>query len=314
MPNKKRLGDMLVEAGELSLNDLNGALEEQRIHGGRLGQILVEKKLVAEQVLIRVLAQQLGLTPVRLSTASVDPRAVALVGRETAERYLIFAYELTGRERAEQVSLAMADPTDLTVVDEIAFNLSRRVRPMLASPAEIRGAIRRYYGGEPVVKEVPSWLMAPSDTPSDAAPADDLWEVTDAAEPPPVAVEPTQEASWDVAIEDEEMAAESESATTGPAESLTWAEAEMTPVGERAFEEVDLSAGAVSLEGVDPAPAPPVVVPEAMSEEAAAPLTLGDPRIMDALLRVLEKKGLVTWNEIAEELMAAEASPKTQDG
>jgi len=140
MPRKK-LGEMLVEAGVLTEQGLRAALNEQRRWGGTLGSKLVEMKLVPEAELVRVLSMQLSLPTIDLERTDVTPDVIALVPSELAhEHYLIpFAQPM------KFLDVAMADPTNLGVLDELRIRTQLNIRPYLAGPRMIERALARYY-------------------------------------------------------------------------------------------------------------------------------------------------------------------------
>jgi len=140
MPRKK-LGEMLVEAGVLSEQGLRAALNEQRKWGGTLGSKLVEMRLVPESELVRVLSAQLTMPTVDIDTLEVPPDVLTLVPSELAhEHYLIpFAQPM------KFLDVAMADPTNLGVLDELRIRTQLNIRPYLAGPHAIERALARYY-------------------------------------------------------------------------------------------------------------------------------------------------------------------------
>lgn len=139
---RKRLGEILVEAGVLDPDALRAALGEQRRWGGPLGQILVEMRLVSEEAMVRALAQQLNFPTVDLDATHVDPRALDLVSGELAEQHGVVPFAVQGKF----LDVAMADPTNLGIIDELRIRTRLNVRPYLAGPKMIERAIQRYYG------------------------------------------------------------------------------------------------------------------------------------------------------------------------
>jgi hypothetical protein len=138
---RKRLGEMLVEAGVLTEQGLRAALNEQRRWGGTLGSKLVDMKLVPESELVRVLSMQLSLPTIDLERTDIPPEIIALVPSELAhDHYLIpFAQPM------KFLDVAMADPTNLGVLDELRIRTQLNIRPYLAGPRMIERALARYY-------------------------------------------------------------------------------------------------------------------------------------------------------------------------
>jgi hypothetical protein len=148
---KKRLGEILMERGLIDSDQLNAALGHQRQWGMRLGTALVAKGFVAEGMLTRVLSESLGFPMVDLSRVVIDPKVIALVPRRTCEAHDVIPVgvkEEPGRRKV--LFLAMADPLNATVIDEIAFTNDCIVKPAIAQISSLEQAVRRYYLGQRV--------------------------------------------------------------------------------------------------------------------------------------------------------------------
>lgn len=148
---KKRLGEILMERGLIDADQLNAALGHQRQWGMRLGTALVAKGFVAEGVLTRVLSESLGFPMVDLSRVVIDPKVLGLVPRRTCEAHDVLPIgvkEEPGRRKV--LFLAMADPLNATVIDEIAFTNDCTIKPAIAQISSLEQAVRRYYLGQRV--------------------------------------------------------------------------------------------------------------------------------------------------------------------
>ena len=139
-----KLGRMLVEAGHLSEEQLQKALARQKTGGKKLGEFLVAEKLVDESVVLDLLSQQLGLPAIKLRPGLIDPLVVDIIDKELAERHLIipmFKVEDT-------LTVAMAEPQALLVVDDLERSTSLRLRPVIALAGNIKEYIKKYYAQE----------------------------------------------------------------------------------------------------------------------------------------------------------------------
>lgn len=146
MAPRKRLGEMLVEAGIIDEDQLHAALRHQRQWGGRIGAILVELKLASEEAIVDALAVKLGLEIARLDR--LEPyafeQAKGLVPREWAIRNRVFPIAAdTGH-----LVVAMSDPSNLALTDELAFRTGRRVKACIAGEHAIDAALRAHLGAE----------------------------------------------------------------------------------------------------------------------------------------------------------------------
>jgi type IV pilus assembly protein PilB len=146
MAVKKRLGEMLVEAGIIDNTQLHAALGHQRQWGGRLGAVLVELKLASEEAIVDALALKFGFEIARLDR--IEPyafeQARAFVPREYAGKNHVFPISAdTG-----VLTVAMSDPTNLALTDELAFRSGRRVKVCIAGENAIDAALRIHFGDD----------------------------------------------------------------------------------------------------------------------------------------------------------------------
>jgi len=146
---RKKLGDLLCEAGVLDEAQLAAALGHQRQWGGRLGSVLVQLNLIGEKALLDALSRQLALPTVTLGNVVVPVDVLTMVPREMCEEHLLLPWALTRNEKGvETLHVAMSDPTNLAVIDELAFRTGKRVQVEVASDRDVELAIRRYFYGE----------------------------------------------------------------------------------------------------------------------------------------------------------------------
>lgn len=145
---RRRLGELLIEAGLLDEPRLKAALSEQRKWGGRLGRTVVEMGFVDETAMCRVLAQQLKLGTIALDTEQLPERITEHLRLDLAERYGVFP--VSADRAARVLSVATSDPTNVESLQELEFATGLKVLPVVATASSIDRAIRRYYFGERV--------------------------------------------------------------------------------------------------------------------------------------------------------------------
>ena len=144
---KKRLGEMLIEAGVIDEHQLLSALGHQRKWGGKLGQALLDLKLATEPQIVSALSRKFGYPAVGLAAVAASPQldvALKLVPRELALRQTLLPIAAD----TSSITVVMADPSNIAVVDEISFRTGRRVKVALAGDREIAAAVRRLYFAE----------------------------------------------------------------------------------------------------------------------------------------------------------------------
>lgn len=147
---KIRLGDLLVQQGLITSSQLNSALQHQKRHPGyrKLGETILALKLVTEDEMLRTLARALEIKAIDLRKVSqVDPAALRVLDVGTAERELVLPLRFLQQGSSRRLQVAMADPTNLSAVDELQFRLGVTVEPCLSTISQLREAIRRFYRG-----------------------------------------------------------------------------------------------------------------------------------------------------------------------
>jgi type IV pilus assembly protein PilB len=139
----KRVGEVLVEDGHVTSDQLGKALAEQRKRGSMLGETLVEQGVIGPGVLVRSLAKTMGVPGVLLRHGLIDPSLMRLIGEEEAER--LRAIPLFKVRKT--LTVAMAEPQSLPTVDRLGRLTGLQIRPVLALDENIREYIKKYSGG-----------------------------------------------------------------------------------------------------------------------------------------------------------------------
>ncbi|HRI65273.1 MAG TPA: hypothetical protein PK156_13585, partial [Polyangium sp.] len=174
MPNARiRLGQLLVDAKLLRQSDLDEVLALQRNDGRRLGTLLLERGLVNETQLTQVLSHQLSIPWVQLVHIEFSRQLLNLVPHHVAERYcMVPIYVRHVRSQGKTLYVAMDDPSNDEGLRECEKHAGLPVKAMIAQPSDIRNAIRVYYG----TKSTPSMPPPPearASRTSGAAPSSD---------------------------------------------------------------------------------------------------------------------------------------------
>jgi type IV pilus assembly protein PilB len=172
----KQLGDILLEGGHVTQEQLAGAVEEQRRLGRSLGRVLVDMGMLTESQLVAALATQIGLKFVDLSDYPVDGSAVSRVPDMVCRRHnaLPIGYE-DGR-----LVVAMADPANVFAVDDIRSMTGMEVKPVVATKADVIAAINRYHRGDAELDDLTMAMEGNVDE------ADDLSSVKEIVEDAPI--------------------------------------------------------------------------------------------------------------------------------
>jgi type II secretory ATPase GspE/PulE/Tfp pilus assembly ATPase PilB-like protein len=141
-----RIGDLLVERGLISKDQLEVAFQEKAKSNKLLGELLVELGFITEQALSAVLAESSGFQRFVPGSTVVEAEALALLPKEAATRYRAFPVAFDGKT----LRLAMADIYDVLAIDKVKrfFPAGTDVQPLVCSDTEVQKAIDQYYGHE----------------------------------------------------------------------------------------------------------------------------------------------------------------------
>ncbi len=139
---RKKIGEILIEEGVLDETRLRAALIEQQRWGGPLGKMLVDMKLIDEGTLVEALSRQLSVPAVDLDALTIPRAVIDLVPADLAEHHSIVPIA----QPMKFLDIAMADPSNSGVIDELQIRTRLNVRPHLAGPKAIERALARYYG------------------------------------------------------------------------------------------------------------------------------------------------------------------------
>src|SRR5579885_1930230 len=140
---KKRLGEMLVDEGIITDEQLQEALHEQKIKGGRLEKILISQGYVTQDVIMAFVGTQLGIPHVNLLEIGDIPNDVVFsVPESIALNHCLIPIV----KKDKRLTVAMADPLNVFAIDDIKMMTGFEVDPAIASETEIKAMQAKYYG------------------------------------------------------------------------------------------------------------------------------------------------------------------------
>lgn len=145
MRERPKVGEILVQAGIIDEHQLAAALGEQTRWGRRLGMTLIKLGMVQEGHLVRALARQFDLPVASLAGKKIAPDVLALVPAKVACDHSVVPLFVKKEGPKAQLFLGMEEPSDLGVLDDLAFRTGMMIRPVMVGPTEIGEAIDRYY-------------------------------------------------------------------------------------------------------------------------------------------------------------------------
>src|SRR4051812_35547018 len=143
-PTSERIGDLLLREGLITREQLEKALAEQKQNGTRVGYNLIKLGYIQELELVRQLAKQYKMNAVDLSKFNVDPKIAKLIPTDLATKNLVIPLKRDGR----QLTVAMADPTNLGVLEDLKFITRYDIFPVIAGEFTLKTIIEKIYGKE----------------------------------------------------------------------------------------------------------------------------------------------------------------------
>ncbi len=139
----ERLGELLIKRNFITPEQLKKAVDEQKLKGGRLESSLVRLGFIKEDELLSFLSAQYRVPSVKISKMEINPSVIKLIPSSISKKYFIIPINRTG----PKLTVAMVDPSNIVVIDEIKFMTGFNVEPVVASETEIIDAVKKYYGG-----------------------------------------------------------------------------------------------------------------------------------------------------------------------
>lgn len=144
MPNKDSLliGQILIDKGLINSEQLEAGLKEQKITGDFICATLVKLGFISEDKIFEILSKQLNIPYIRLKAIDIDTSLIEKVPAKFASHYKIMPIEFKGN----LITIAMTDPLDIRILDDLRLLLGLEVKAVLASEIDIMDKIRQYYG------------------------------------------------------------------------------------------------------------------------------------------------------------------------
>ncbi len=148
---KKRIGDILLEEQLITQEQLEEALATAKDEKKKIGEAVVELGYATEQSIAEALSSQLGFEYVNLTSVTIPENVLNLIGENVLRRHLMIPYAFNPNNM-NQVLVAMADPMDMTAIDDFNIVTNLQVVPAVATSNDILLALDRYYGNTETMK------------------------------------------------------------------------------------------------------------------------------------------------------------------
>ncbi len=162
--SRRVIGDALIRAGVISEEQLKVFMQPENSKSEPLGKVLIEKGIISEEELLKTIEKELKVRRISLADYHFDAETVGLITADMARRHLVIPLQRKGH----QLVLAMADPLNLSAIDDVAMVTGEDVYPVLAAESEVLSAINLHYAihgeagtGRVEEKEAPAEKIRP---------------------------------------------------------------------------------------------------------------------------------------------------------
>ena len=143
---RKKIGEILIEEKLITEEQLSEALETQRLTGQKVGQILIDKGFIKENVLYKVLADKLGCKYVDLENYEINANVVTKISQTLAQKHKAVPIDIENNK----LKVAMSEPTNIIEIKKIMLYTNMKVVVYLASERQITAVINKYFGKQVV--------------------------------------------------------------------------------------------------------------------------------------------------------------------
>jgi len=137
----KQLGELLVERGIISTDQLEKALKVQKDKGGLIGQVLVALGFAKEEEIAQALTVQYGFPYLPLECYEINEDAIKLIPGNVAVQYNLIAIDKIG----DLLTIAMSNPLNFQAVEDIELLTKCKVQVFVSTMTDVNNAIKRYY-------------------------------------------------------------------------------------------------------------------------------------------------------------------------
>ncbi|KAI3348966.1 type II secretion system protein GspE [Clostridium botulinum] len=143
---KKRLGNILINAGKINSYQLQEALKSQKILGKKLGEILVDSNIITEEEIIESIEQQTGIKKVDLNTITFDNKSIAIIPKNLCSKYSLIPFGFDNNK----IKVAMSDPLNIYAIDDVAISTGFEIETFISKKNDIKKFIEIYYSSQQV--------------------------------------------------------------------------------------------------------------------------------------------------------------------
>jgi hypothetical protein len=137
----KQLGELLIEKGIITTEQLNKALAIQKERGGLIGQILVGLGYATEEEIAQALTVQYGFPYLPLSNYEIDSELMKLVPENVARQYCLIPIDKIGNN----LTIAMGNPLNIQAVEDVELITNCKIQIFVSTITDVNSVIDKYY-------------------------------------------------------------------------------------------------------------------------------------------------------------------------
>lgn len=137
----KQLGDLLIERGIITRENLDKALKIQKERGGLLGDILVSLGCTTEEHIVQAITVQYGFPYLPLASYEIEQRIVDILPENVARQYCLIGIDRIG----DTLTIAMANPLNSQAIEDIELISGSQVQIFVSTTTDIKNALEKYY-------------------------------------------------------------------------------------------------------------------------------------------------------------------------
>lgn len=142
---KKKIGEMLIEAGLIDEYQLKAALNRQERWGKKLGETLIEMGFITEDGLLKTLSKSLNIPSIQIDKFEISKEVIGMLPRDLCAKHSLVPLAVKIINNKKRFVIAMSDPTNYAALDEVQFLTNMHVIPMVTSIGCVSRALDKYY-------------------------------------------------------------------------------------------------------------------------------------------------------------------------
>ena len=146
LAEKKRLGDILVNSGKITSEQLQEALKAQKALGKKLGEVLVSSGVISDDEIVDCIKKQTGIESINLNTIIFDKKVFNFVSEKLCNKYMLIPFGFENN----RIKVAFADPLNIFAIDDVTISSNFEVQSFIANKEDIQKFIKVYYSSKEV--------------------------------------------------------------------------------------------------------------------------------------------------------------------